>query len=109
MDADAELYATLGRQARIALDHAVLHLDRAAHGVDYAAELEKNAVSGLLDDAPAMRVDGGIDQIAAQTTQPRERAILVRAGEPAVADNICDQNRRDFPGSRHGALTRRAE
>ena len=43
MDADAKLDASLRRQARIALDHAVLHFDRAAHGVDHAAELDDRA------------------------------------------------------------------
>ena len=81
MDAHAELDAALGRQAGVALDQALLHFDRAAHGVDHAAELDKNAIAGALDDAPAMRVDGGIDQIAAQPPQPRKRAVLVRASE----------------------------
>ena len=40
MNADAELDASLGRQAGVAFDHAVLHLDCAAHGVDHAAELD---------------------------------------------------------------------
>ena len=52
-----------------------------------------------------MGVDGGIDEIAPQAPEPRQRAILVRAGEARVADDIRDQNRRDFPGSRHGALS----
>ena len=65
MDADAEFDAPLGRQTGIALDHAVLHFDRAAHGVDHAAELDEAAVPSALDDAPMMGVDGGIDQIAA--------------------------------------------
>ena len=103
MDADAELDAALGRQAGVALDHAVLHLDGAAHGVDHAAELDEAAVAGALDDAPVMRGDGGVDQIAAQAPEPRQRAILVRAGEPAVADDVGDQDRRDFPRFRHGA------
>ena len=101
MNADAELDAPLGRHAGIALDHAVLHFDRAAHGVDHAAELDEAAVAGALDDAPVMHGDGGIDQIAAQRPQPRQSAILVRSREPAVADDIRDQNRRDLPGSRH--------
>ena len=110
MNADAELDAALGRHAGVALDHAVLHLDRAAHRVDHAAELDEAAVAGALDDAPVMRGDGGIDQIAAQPPEPRQRAILVRAGEPAVADDVGDQDRRDFPGSRSWrALTRHAE
>ena len=103
MDADAELDAALGRHAGVALDHAVLHFDRAAHRVDDAAELDEAAVAGALDDAPVMRGDGGIDQIAAQRPQPRQRAILVRAREPAVADDVGDQDRRNLPGFGHGA------
>ena len=55
MDADAELDALLGRQAGVALDHAALHLDRAAHRVDDAAELDDRAVAGALDDAAMMQ------------------------------------------------------
>ena len=73
MDADAELDPPLRRQTGIALDHAVLHFDRAAHRVDYAAELDEAAVAGAFDDAAVMRSDGGIDQIAAQHPQPRQR------------------------------------
>ena len=40
MNADAEFDALFGRQAAVALDHAVLHFDRAAHRVDHAAELD---------------------------------------------------------------------
>ena len=102
MNSDAELDAALGRQAGIALDQALLHFDRAAHGIDHAAEFDEAAVAGALDDAPIMRGDGGVDQIAAQPPEPRQRAVLVGAGEPAVADHVGDQNRRDFPGFAHG-------
>ena len=40
MNADAELDAPIRRHAGVALDHAALHFDRAAHGVDHAAELD---------------------------------------------------------------------
>jgi hypothetical protein len=103
MNADAELDAALGRHAGVALDHAVLYLDGATHGVDHAAELDEAAVAGALDDAPAMRGDRGVDQIAAQPPQPRQGAILIRASEPTVADNIGDQDRSDLPRFRHGA------
>ena len=106
MNADAEFDAALGRHARVALDEAVLHLDRAAHRVDHAAKLDEAAVAGALDDAPVMGGDGGVDQIAAQPPKPRQRAILVRAGEPAVADHVRDQDRRDFAGFGHGAPSR---
>ena len=77
MDADAELDATLGRKAGVALDHAVLHLDGAAHGIHHAAELDEAAVAGALHYAAMMRGDGGIDQIAPQPAQPRQRPLLV--------------------------------
>ena len=56
-----------------------------------------------------MHGDRGIDQIAAQRPQPRQHAILVRAGEPAVADDIGDQDRCDLPGFAHGRPHRHAE
>jgi hypothetical protein len=43
MDAAAEFDAALGRHARVALDETGLHLDRAAHRVDHAAELDDAA------------------------------------------------------------------
>ncbi len=52
MDADAELDAAIRRHAGIALDHGVLHLDGAAHGVDHAAELDERPVAGALDTRP---------------------------------------------------------
>ena len=41
------------------------------------------AVAGALDDAAVMHGDSRVDQVAAQRPQPRENALLVRAGEPA--------------------------
>ncbi len=64
-----------------------------------------NAVAGALDDAPMMRGDRRIDQIAAQRPQPRQRSLLVGAGEPAVADNIGDQDRSDLPRFHHDAAS----
>ena len=103
MNADAKFDALVRRHAGVALDHGVLHFDRAAHRVDDAAELDDAAVAGALDDAAMMHGDRGIDQIAAQRAQSRQGAIFVRAREPAVADHIRDQNRRNFPGLAHGA------
>ncbi len=101
MDADAEFDAAVGGQAGVALDHAALHLDRAAHRVDHAAELDQRAVAGALDDAPVMDGDGRIDQVAAQSPEPRERALLVRAREPAVADHVGGEDRGKLPGFGH--------
>jgi hypothetical protein len=88
MDADTELDAALGWKASIALDHAVLHLDGAAHGVDHAAEFDEDAISSALDHATVMHGDGRIDQVAAQRAQPRLRAILVGAGKTAESNHI---------------------
>jgi hypothetical protein len=52
VNADAELDAALGRKARVALDHPVLHLDGAADCVDHAAKLDI-AVSDLGATQPA--------------------------------------------------------
>ena len=105
MNADPELDAALGRHASVALDHARLHLDRAAHRVDDAAELDDAAVPGALDDAPTVGGDGGVDQVAAEPPQPRKGAVLVRPGEPAVADHVGDQDCREFPGLGHSSGT----
>ena len=104
MDADAELDAALRRDAGVALHHAVLNLDGAAHGVDDAAELNEAPVAGALHYASVMRGDGGIDQIAPQRPKPRQGAILVRAGEPAVSDHIRDKDRGKSPGLGHEVL-----
>jgi hypothetical protein len=103
MDADAEFDAAVGRQASVALDHAVLHFDRAPHGVDHAAELRDEPVAGSLDDAAAMHGDGRVDQVAPQRAEPRERAILIGAREPAVADHIRDQDCSNLPGLAHSS------
>ncbi len=67
--------------------------------------LDETSIAGALDDAPMMGGDGGIDQVASQPPKARQRAILVGAGEPAVADNIGDQNRRELPGLAHPSGT----
>ena len=101
MNADPEHDAAVLGHAGVALDHGVLNFDRAAHGVDDAAELDDRAVAGALDDAPVVHGDGRIDEIAAQRPQPRQDAILVRAGEPAIADHIRAKDRRQFSGLAH--------
>ena len=101
MNADAKLDATFGRQPSVALDHAGLHLKRAAHGVDHAAELDDRAVSGALDDVAVMGGDRRVDEVAAETAKTHERALLIGAGEPAIADDVRNQNRRELPGLAH--------
>ena len=81
MNADAELDATLGRKPRNALDHAVLHLNGAADGIDHASELDENPISRAVDDTSVMQGDGGIDQIAAERP-PSTTDMSIRLIEP---------------------------
>ena len=97
MDADAKLDAALGRQAGVALNHAVLHFDAAAHGIDDAAKFDQSAIAGALHHAPVMHGHGRIDQVAPERPQPRQSAIFIGAGEPAIANHICCEYCREFP------------
>ena len=108
MNPDAELDAAIPRHAGVALDHRALQFGRETHRVDGAAKLDDRTVAGALDDPAVVDRDGGIDQIAAQRSQPREDAILVRSGQTAVAGDVGNHNRCYFPGFAHGApLSRR--
>ena len=101
MNADAKLDAPFWRHASVALDEAGHHLDCAAHGVDHAAELDDAAVAGSLDNAAVMGGDGGVDKVAAQPPEARQRSVLVRACEPTVPDDIRNQNCRELSALAH--------
>jgi hypothetical protein len=93
----AEIDAALGRHASVALDHGVLDLEGASHGVDHGAELDERAVARALDDATVVNGDGGIDQIAPKRSEASKDTVLVGAGEPAISDDFSGQNRSKFP------------
>jgi len=97
MDADAKLDAAVFRNARIAFNHGVLHLDRTAHRVDHAAELDQRPVAGALDDPAIMHGYRRVNEIAAERPEPGQRAIFVRAGEATETDHIGGKYRREFP------------
>ena len=59
VDADAEFDARLVGRAAVAVGHAGLDLDGAAHRLDDAGELDQQAVAGALDDAAAVVGDCG--------------------------------------------------
>jgi hypothetical protein len=63
----------------------------------------------VIDDPAAVGLDGRDEELAAQGQQARERALLIRADQPAVAHDIADHNRRDLPRSRHGGPSRCAQ
>src|ERR1700689_3342192 len=102
MDSDAEIDAAVVRHANIALDEAILHRNGRADGLDHAAKLGDEPIASALDYPPMMDGDGGIDQLRAQRAQPRQSSVLVRAREPAVADDVRHQDRSNLPVFGHG-------
>src|SRR5262245_55527872 len=60
VDANAESNAAIFWNVDGLGDHRCLHLDRAAHGIDHARELQQQAVAGGLDDAAAVTGDGRV-------------------------------------------------
>jgi len=94
IDAHAKFDAPLCRCCGVAGDHLPLQLDRAAHRVDDAGELDKQAVAGSFDDATPMLGDFGIAEFTANRAQRRERALFVLAHQPRVAGDIDRQDGR---------------
>ena len=85
--------ALVRRDLSVALDHRPLDFDGAVNSVDHAAELDDRAVASALDDASTVHGDDRIDQVAAERPEPRQRAVFVGAGEPAIAHDVSNQNR----------------
>ncbi len=67
---------------------------RAGDRFDDARELDQNAVAGGLDDAALVLGNLRVDQLAAMGAQPRQRAGLVLAHQPAVAGDIGGEDGR---------------
>ena len=110
VDADAELDAPVLGLGRLALGDAVLDRDCALDRIDGARELDQRAVAHQLDNAAAVLGDQRLDELLAQRLQARDRAGLVGAHEPAVADHVRGQNRRElaFHARGHGPTSTRA-
>ena len=101
MNADPELDAALWWKAGVALDHAILHLDGTAHGVDHATKLHETPVAGALHHASVMYSDGWINQITPERPQTGQCPILVGSGKPAVSNYISCHDRRELSGLGH--------
>src|SRR5713101_8301660 len=66
------------------------------HRVDDAGELDKEPITGGLDDAAAMLPDPGIGDLAPPHPQRGQRSFLVLAHEAAIAGDIGCQYRRQM-------------
>ena len=62
VNADAKFDPRVLRHVGVLLGHGALDFDRATRRIDGAREFDQHAVAGGLDDAAAMRGDGGIDE-----------------------------------------------
>jgi hypothetical protein len=105
MDLDAEFDGSLGRQAGVAHDHAVLDLDCAPHLVDHTAKFDEEPVAGALDHAPMMRGGRTLGSINPWKRRGRQRAqmpvpprseVRIPSAPPASPDQ-----RRWFPRLRN--------
>jgi hypothetical protein len=98
IDADAELDAAVLRQPGIARANDPLHIERAAHRVDDAAELDESPVAGMLDNAAAVLADLRRDDLAAIGEQAEVGALLVGA-RPRRRRPVVDTESRQWTGS----------
>ena len=97
MNADAKFDAALRQQTGVMLDHAVC-TSTAQRTASTTLRNSTMLPSPVRLTVAVMGGDGGVHEIAAQAAQTRERPLLVRAGEPAIADDVGDPDRRELPG-----------
>ena len=88
IDADAEANARLGRSVAVMARQLLLHLHRAAHRAVDAVEHHQQRIAARVDDPAAMLGDRRIDQVAAERSQPLERADVVQPDQAAVAHHV---------------------
>ena len=62
IDPDTELDPLALRRRRVALGHAALDFDRAAHRVNDTLKFSEQPVTGRFHDAPAVLGDAGIEE-----------------------------------------------
>jgi hypothetical protein len=91
---DAKQHSLVIGFATLARCYFILHIGRALHGIDHAAELHKDSVAHGLDQAPPVLVDGGAYNVVQQIVETGTRTSLIRADHPAVANDIASKNRR---------------
>jgi len=92
VNTNAEFDPALGWQAGIALDHAVLHFDGAAHGIDDAPEFDQSTVPGSLHDAAVMHGRSCIDRLSRQAKRTRNRWLRSVAFDPTRKSSMHRNN-----------------
>jgi hypothetical protein len=72
---------------------AALHFDRARYGLRGNVELDEQAIAGLADYAPTIRLNSRLEVVAAQQFEARQSAALVGCHEPRVPDHVGCEDR----------------
>ena len=111
VDADPQLHPPRLGQRGVARLHRLLHLDRALHRVDDTGEFHQHAVAHQLHQPAVVLRKQGLHDLAALLPEQGERSGLVLAHEPAVADHVRGENRREaalVPGFVHCLCYRRS-
>src|SRR4051794_25829940 len=92
VDADAEADLLVLGDARLALGHAALDGDGTGDRVDDAAELAQHAIAHELDNPAVVLGQEWLEELLAVRLEAGERAGLVMAHEPRVADHVRRQD-----------------
>ncbi len=95
VDPDAKHDRPVARHILVGGVHRALQRDGAFHGVDGAAELHKHAVACPLEHTALMALDERLQNLSPPRRQRRVRGRLVALHEPAVADHVGGQDRRE--------------
>ena len=102
MNADPPFHAPVANNPRVALRRQLLQRESTFDGTDHRTELNQHAITGRLDDPPAMlgneRVGGG-----AMLAQCLRRADLVLPHQPRIARHIGGEDRCETAGLGHVA------
>ena len=102
VDPHTELDAPRLGDVSVSLGHRLLHLDRAAHRIDDAGELDQEPVAGGFDDAASVLLDLRIAQLAADRLHFSKRALLVVTHQPRISRHIGGEDSGEAAGRGHG-------
>src|SRR5215471_18665852 len=101
VDADAEPNPAFFWHVGLALGHAGLHLDRAAHCIHNTGKFRHQAVAGVLYGAAMVLPDLRINHFAQMRLEPFVRPLLVGSHQPRVPGHIGGENGGETAGRGH--------
>src|SRR5262249_38518085 len=92
VDADAEGNASIFWNVGGLRVHYRLHLDRAAHRIDYARKLQQQAIARGLDDTATVSRNRWVNHLQTEGFQRCQGATLVATHQPRVARDVGRHN-----------------